>query len=77
MYRLTLFALTQLYLEINDKYVPGVFLDILAGKYLKPRIENRIIMFKDLKGPFQFQKNMGTKIIFYLLYNLFIIYYIN
>lgn len=49
LYWLISFAITQLYLEINDKYALGVLLDIIAGKYIKPRIENRIIMFIDLK----------------------------
>ncbi len=48
LYWIVLFAVTQLYIEINDKYSPGVFVDILSGKYMKPKIENRIVMFLDL-----------------------------
>ena len=59
LYWLILFAVTQLYLEINDKYAPGVFLDILAGKYIKPKIENRIIMFLDLKDSTPIAEKMG------------------
>lgn len=59
LYWLILFAITQLYLEINDKYAPGVFLDILAGKYIKPRIENRIIMFIDLKDSTPIAEKLG------------------
>ncbi|MEO6538206.1 MAG: hypothetical protein ABIT07_11180, partial [Ferruginibacter sp.] len=49
LYWIVLFVVTQLYIEINDKYSPGVFIDILAGKYIKPKNENRIVMFIDLK----------------------------
>ena len=59
LYWLILFAITQLYLEINDKYAPGVFFDILAGKYIKPRIENRIIMFIDLKDSTPIAEKLG------------------
>ena len=59
LYWLILFAITQLYLEINDKYSPGVFLDILAGKYIKPRIENRVIMFIDLKDSTPIAEKLG------------------
>lgn len=44
-----LFIITQFYLEINDKYSPGVFIDVLRGKYLIPKVEDRIVMFIDLK----------------------------
>ncbi len=64
LYWLILFAITQLYLEINDKYAPGVFLDILAGKYIKPRIENRIIMFIDLKDSTPIAEKLGHQIYF-------------
>src|SRR5262249_36910118 len=44
-----LFILTQLIIEINEKYSPGVFIDIVLGKYIQPKDEKRIIMFIDLK----------------------------
>src|SRR6266498_2209309 len=44
-----LFILTQLIIEINEKYSPGVFVDIVLGKYVQPKDEKRIIMFIDLK----------------------------
>ena len=59
LYWLVIFAITQLYLEINDKYAPGVFLDILAGKYITPRNENRIIMFIDLKDSTPIAEKLG------------------
>ena len=49
LYWLILFIFTQLYIEINDKYSPGVFWDIVLGKYARPVVERRIVMFLDLK----------------------------
>jgi adenylate cyclase len=54
-----LFVITQLYIEINDKYSPGVFFDIMAGKYLKPKIENRIVMFLDLTDSTPIAEKLG------------------
>ncbi|MEO7265604.1 MAG: adenylate/guanylate cyclase domain-containing protein [Ferruginibacter sp.] len=59
LYWIILFVITQLYLEINDKYSPGVFVDILAGKYIKPRIETRIVMFIDLKDSTPIAEKLG------------------
>ena len=44
-----IFFVTQLLIEITEKYSPGIFLDIFFGKYVHPRIEKRIVMFIDLK----------------------------
>lgn len=54
-----LFVFTQLYLEINDKYSPGVFIDIISGKYIHPKVENRIIMFLDLKDSTPIAEKLG------------------
>lgn len=59
LYWVILFLITQLYLEINDKYSPGVFLDILRGKYLTPKIEDRIVMFIDLKDSTPIAEKLG------------------
>ena len=61
MYWMVLFIFTQLYLEINDKYSPGVFLDIIAGKYIQPKVENRIIMFLDLKDSTPIAEKLGHR----------------
>jgi len=49
IYWMIIFFITQLILIINEKYSPGVFLDILAGRYINPKVERRIVMFMDLK----------------------------
>ena len=59
LYWLILFIITQLYIEINEKYSPGVFVDIITGKYLQPKIEKRIIMFMDLKDSTPIAEKLG------------------
>ena len=54
-----LFILTQLAMEINQKYSQGVFFNIIVGKYLHPRDENRIIMFIDLKNSTPIAEKLG------------------
>ena len=56
-----IFMVTQLVLELIEKYSPGVFADILFGKYLQPRIEKRIVMFMDLKDSTPIAEKLGHK----------------
>ena len=58
-YWMILFILTQLIIEVNEKYAPGVFMDILLGKYLQPKIERRIVMFMDLKDSTPIAEKLG------------------
>jgi adenylate cyclase len=55
-----LYILTQLAIEINEKYSPGVFVDIMMGKYLQPREENRIIIFIDLRNSTPIAEKLGN-----------------
>lgn len=55
-----LYVLTQLAIEVNEKYSPGVFFDIIIGKYLKPREEERIIVFIDLRNSTPIAEKIGT-----------------
>jgi len=59
IYCMILFIITQLYIEINEKYSPGVFIDIITGKYMQPKIEKRIIMFMDLKDSVTIAEKLG------------------
>jgi len=59
LYWLIIFFVTQLFLVINEKYSPGVFLDILIGKYIEPKIEKRIVMFMDLKDSTPIAEKLG------------------
>lgn len=59
LYWMILFVLTQVIIEVNEKYSPGVFMDILLGKYLQPKIEKRIVMFIDLKDSTPIAEKLG------------------
>jgi adenylate cyclase len=56
-----LFLLTQLALEINEKYSPGVFVSIMAGRYLQPKEEERIILFLDLRNSTPIAEKLNHK----------------
>ncbi len=70
-----LFILTQLALEVNKKYSKGVFFNIMAGKYLQPVEENRIIMFIDLKDSTPIAEKLGHKEYFKFIRDF--IYYVS
>ena len=67
LYWLILFVITQLLIELNEKYSPGVFMDILLGKYVEPKIETRIIMFMDLKDSTPIAEQLGSQRYFRLI----------
>jgi len=54
------YILTQLAIEVNEKYSPGVFIDIIMGKYLQPREESRIIVFIDLRNSTPIAEKLGN-----------------
>jgi adenylate cyclase len=56
---LLIFFVTQLLIEITEKYSPGIFLDIFFGKYVHPVIEKRIVMFIDLKDSTPIAEKLG------------------
>ncbi len=58
-YWLILIVVTQLVIEINEKYSPGVFVDILLGKYVNPKTEHRIIVFIDLNDSTTIAEELG------------------
>ncbi|WP_411894341.1 adenylate/guanylate cyclase domain-containing protein [Winogradskyella sp. A2] len=43
----------------NDKFGRGMFINILLGKYRKPREEERILMFLDLKNSTKIAEKLG------------------
>lgn len=59
-----IFTLTQLLLEVNEKYSPGVFADILTGRYRHPQQENRIVLFMDLKDSTPIAERLGNQAYF-------------
>lgn len=54
-------AVTQLFLQINNKFGQGVFWNILRGKYNTPREESRIFMFLDLNSSTTIAEKLGDK----------------
>ncbi len=59
LYWMVIFFVTQLFLIINEKYSPGVFADILLGRYIHPKVEKRIVMFMDLKDSTPIAEKLG------------------
>jgi adenylate cyclase len=64
IYWIVIFFITQLFMLINERYSPGVFMDIFLGKYLQPKIEKRIIMFMDLKDSTPIAEKLGHQLYF-------------
>jgi adenylate cyclase len=64
IYWIIIFFVTQLILIINEKYSPGVFLDILTGRYIHPKEEKRIVMFMDLKDSTPIAERLGHSVYF-------------
>lgn len=63
-YWIIIFFITQLILIINEKYSPGVFRDIITGKYVNPIVEKRIVMFMDLKDSTPIAEKLGHSLNF-------------
>ena len=55
-----LYILTQLAIEVNEKYSRGVFFDIMMGRYHQPQEENRIILFIDLRNSTPIAEKLGN-----------------
>jgi len=62
---------TLIVLMVNDKYGPGVFLDFLLGKYFKPRKEERIFMFLDLRSSTTIAEKLGEEKYFSFIKDVF------
>jgi adenylate cyclase len=46
-------------LQVNDKFGQGVLLNFLLGKYHRPKEEDRIFMFMDLKSSTTYAEKLG------------------
>lgn len=64
-------GITQLMLQINSKFGPGTFWNIIRGKYNTPREERRIFMFLDLTASTTIAESLGNKAYHELLKDLF------
>jgi adenylate cyclase len=63
--------LTIIILEVIDKYGPGGFWGMMRGKYIKPRLENRIFIFLDINNATTIAEKLGHKEYFRLLRDFF------
>jgi adenylate cyclase len=54
-------AVTQLLLQINSKFGPGIFWNLIRGKYNTPREEKRIFMFLDINSSTSIAEKLGDK----------------
>ncbi|MET0466707.1 MAG: adenylate/guanylate cyclase domain-containing protein [Chitinophagaceae bacterium] len=54
-------AITQLLLQINSKFGPGIFWNLIRGKYNTPREEKRIFMFLDINSSTTIAEKLGDK----------------
>ena len=60
-------TLTIIVLHINDKYGQGVFLNLLLGKYHRPKYEKRIFMFMDMRSSTKIAEELGHRNYFKML----------
>ncbi len=58
---------TTFLIRVSEKYGPGVLGDIIMGKYHKPKEEERIFMFLDIKSSTTLAETLGHKEYFKLL----------
>lgn len=63
--------LTIIILEVIDKYGPGGFWGMMRGKYVNPRIENRIFVFLDINNATTIAEQLGHTKYFRLLRDFF------
>jgi adenylate cyclase len=66
---MTLFSIV--YLEVVDKYGPGMFWSMLSGEYHKPKIENRIFIFLDINESTTIAEDLGHERYFRMLRDFF------
>ncbi len=51
--------LTIIFLHVNDKYGPGILMKLIMGRYYRPREEERIFMFVDMKSSTTIAERLG------------------
>lgn len=64
-------ALTQLGLQINDKFGQGLLWSMITGKYQLPQTEERVFMFLDLKGSTTIAEQLGNEQYHHFLKDVF------
>jgi adenylate cyclase len=51
--------LTLIFMQVSDKYGPGIFTAMLKGEYFQPKRQTRIFMFLDLNSSTQIAEILG------------------
>ncbi len=59
IYTIVMIMLIGFIKQMNNKFGPGVLLPMLFGKYRKPRVEERIFLFMDLKSSTLYAEKLG------------------
>lgn len=63
--------ITIIFINVNDKYGPGILAKLLLGRYHRPREEARIFMFADIRGSTIMAEKLGHIRFFNLLNDFF------
>jgi adenylate cyclase len=71
VYALAVYSLLILFLQINNLLGEGILWKFLTGKYHKPREEERIFMFLDMKSSTSIAEQLGHVRFYRLLNELF------
>ncbi len=64
-------AITQLMLQVNNKFGQGSFWNIIRGKYNTPKEEQRIFMFLDINSSTSIAEKLGDEVYHALLKDFF------
>lgn len=62
---------TLFLLQVNDKFGPGILIKFLKGNYHRPKEEQRIFMFVDMRSSTTIAEKLGNRLYFNLLSDLF------
>ncbi|MFT4681971.1 MAG: adenylate cyclase [Granulosicoccus sp.] len=62
---------TLFFLQVNDKFGPGILIKFLRGQYHSPKDEQRIFMFLDMRSSTSIAEKIGHHNYFNLLRDLF------
>ena len=66
-----LVSFTQFMLQVSDKFGPGILWKFITGKYHRPRQEERIFMFLDLKSSTTIAEKMDSTHFFLFLKEIY------
>jgi len=59
LYTLTMSILISFITQMNNRFGPGVLIPLLLGKYIRPKVEERVFIFLDLKSSTTHAENLG------------------